>query len=275
MTIEQQKTFGPEFGLEPVVPVGPHPDDDIICEDGWICKRRDAFVDCKGGLHSNDDDRFDANVTIVTEFFDSVDEWVCEYATENEDYADGYAHIVDELSHDWPDRVEEWVRDNYGNYYGSVDFDLDAVVKSICDELDGCSECEVEYERSDYAAYSGSGCCLFSFDIGEVEEQTDINAHPVLKGLHDAGELDDILDHVKSDAYISRSRRRVKNEETGYYEPVGRETYDPYGSDYPDILSYHCPGGQWQFVVPADRMKELADAAICQIGSADSDDDDE
>ena len=74
--------------------------------------------------------------------------------------------------------------------------------------------------------------------------------------MHDDDRLNDVLDDVKSDSYVSRSRRRVKNEETGRYECVGRETYDPYGSKYPDIMTYHCPGGRWDFVVCEDTMNE-------------------
>jgi hypothetical protein len=140
---------------------------------------------------------------------------------------------------------------------------FDEVVKFVAEyvfeELDGSFDCELEYDSNEYAGYSDAGCCLGSWDIGEYELQIDINDCDELKALHDRGDLDDILDDVNCDVYVSRSYRREKNEETGYYENVGRETYMPYhrNSDHPDIMAITSPGGQWRFVVPEERMSEL------------------
>lgn len=263
MTIEKQKTFGAVVGMEATVPVKPDPDTLIECSDDTMIRRGDARYDCRGGVHRTDSDAHDANVTIVTEVLDGVDEWVTEYSTENTDYADGYAHIIDELSHLWPDLVNEWLCDNY-EFESETD---DKLVKLICEALDGGFDCEPEYNRSEYATYSGSGCCLWGTDIGECEEQIDISNHDELQALHDEGILDDILDDVNCDAYVSRSHRRVLNKKTGNYKNVGRETYMPYDhdSDYPCLTTYHNPGGRWDWVVSYDRMKELATAAIIEL----------
>jgi hypothetical protein len=262
MMSEQQATFGEVVGLEPTVPVGRHRDDLVECSDGRVCPFHETYADYAGELHSTDEGRFDADVAIVAEYLDQADKWVCEYNTENEDSAELH-YIVDEIGPaGWKGQVEEWVRDAEGDIYGSTRFaDIDALVDTMCENIGG-DDCEAEYDRADYACYTGPGCSLWSWDIGECEEQHDINSVPVLKHFHDRGELDDILDQYRGDSYVSRNARREKNEETGYYEPVGRETYDPYNSDHPDILTYHTPGGQWHFVVPEEVMRAALTEAI-------------
>ncbi len=255
----KQRTFGALTGIDPVVPTRRHPDDLVECSDGTVRCHGDVCYDCRGGAHGSEDDRLEAEVTIVSEVLNGVGKWADEYCTENSDYADGYAHMVDELSHDWPERVKEWICDTYGDSYGYTRFDgcIDKLVSSICEALGGGFDTEAEYDRNEYAGYSGKGCCLASFDIGEHEEQIDVSAHDDLNTLHEEGRLDDILDRVNCDVYVSRHQRREKNETTGRYENVGRETYNPYNRDNPTFEVYTNPGGQWRFVVPAERMKEL------------------
>lgn len=233
-----------------IVPVGPHRDDTVVCSDGTEVVRSEVFVDCAGGAHSSDEDRKDANVAIVTELLDAQEKWYSAYCTENEDFASGYDCIVAEGSHGWKDRIEEYLEEE------NIDYDA-ALVAFLIDRLDA-NDCELKYNRSDYSCYSGPGLCLDSIEIGEQELQIDINNFPELKVLHESGELDDILDCYNGDLYISRSQRRVLNEETGCYEQVGRDTYMPYGdSDYPNMFGYANPGGQWHWVVPADTVNEL------------------
>ena len=254
-----------------LVPTRPHVDDVVICYDGSECRHADAYYDCKGDAHRDDDDRRERDVEIVSDFLDEVGKWAEEYYTENEDYADGYGCIVSESHHNWPDPVREWIENEYGDRMGHTDFDdyIEKIVDKVCEELDGDFDCEAEYSYNEYSAYSGSGCCLGSFDIGEHEEQIEINEHDVLRDLHDRGDLDDVLDEVNCDVCVSRSHRREKNEETGHYENVGRKTYMPYSVNRvcPTLLIYICISGQWQFVVSADRMEELVcDALLAYNG---------
>lgn len=241
-------------------PVAPHCSDIVVCSDGSECPRFDAFMDVEGCFHRTDEERFDANVLLVTDALNDEDKW-CEEYCDSEDYATGYDHIVKELSHEWDDIVVQWVRDNWDELFedddslGYSDTELSA---AICDKLDEW-DWEPIRNKSDYSGYSGDGCCLWSVKIGEYETQIDIPDCPVLASLHESGELDDVLDHVNADLYISRQRRREKNEETGYYEYVGRETYMPYPhyADHPHLLGYASISGGWDFVVPAERMTEL------------------
>jgi hypothetical protein len=278
MTTVQQRTFGAVVGLEPVVAVVPHRNDLVECSDGTNHRHCDVCYDCAGGAHSNDSDRHDAEVAIVTGILDAQGKWADEYCTENEDYTEGYDCLVNEDQITWKGRTDEWVRDELESRDEFVDlkehddlvmFDLLAkfVGDYVFEELDGSSECELEYDSNEYAGYSGEGCCLSSFDIGEYEIQIDINDCDELKALHDRSVLDDILDDVNCDVYVSRSCRREKNEKTGYYENVGRETYMPYprNSDHPDIMAITNPGGQWRFVVPAERMGELVEEGYAKL----------
>jgi len=249
-----------------LVPTAPHVDDIVVCVDGSECRHGDALFDCEGGAHRTDEDRHDRDVQVVSDFLDEVGKWAEDYCTGNSDYPDAYSCLINEGCHDWDDDVREWIENEYGDECGHTNFDdyIEEIVEKVCEELDGEFDCEAEYNSNEYAAYSGSGCCLGSFDIGEHEEQIEINGHDVLRVLHERGDLDDVLDDVNCDVYINRDRRREKNEETGYYEPVGRETYMPYehNREHPDLLIYVNISGQWQWVVPADRMEELVCEAL-------------
>lgn len=255
-------------------PVAPHRDDIVECSDGALRARHEALFDCRGGAHGDDEARHEADVAIVTEVLDGVVKWSEDYHTGNGDYPEAYAYIVHECSHDWASRIEEWIQDSYGDRCGHTDFDdrMAELVSFVCDRIAAHDSFECEYDRSDYSAYSGKGCCLYSLDIGECEEQVDINYHAELKALHDCGALDDVLDDYRGEGYVSRSRRRVRNDATGRYEQVGRETYMPYehDADHPTLLVYTMPGGQWHYVVSKDCMDEM----IAEF-FADSDGDDD
>jgi len=219
----------------------------VECSNGSFRHEDDVFTDCRDNPHASESDRNAADVEIVREVLTAISDGADAYCTENEDYATGCIHIVSEVSHEWPARIKEW----------DADYHPDDVIDAVCEEMDGGFDCEVEYDRSEHDRYTGPGCCLYSLDIGEHEEQIDLSCHDELKELHLCGRLDDVLDELDRDFCISRSRRRVKNDKTGCYEEVGRKTYDCYGSDHPTLTIYTLPGGQWHYVVPAKRMKEL------------------
>lgn len=270
MTIEKQRTFGAVVGLESKVPVRAHRNNLVACSDGTLCEASEAFADSKGDYHSDAEARHESDVTIVTDVLNKVGKWADEYCTTETDYVDGYACLIDEDCVRWHDIVGEWVEEHCYEYDLHSDI-VESVGEWVFDELEGSSDCEAEYDYSEYATYGDSGCCLASFTIGEYEEQVDIAGHDELQALHDDNRLDDILDDVNCDVYVSRSRRREKNEKTGHYENVGRDTYMPYdhSKDYPTFEVYTNPGGQWHWVVSEDRMTELVDEALeALFGSA-------
>jgi hypothetical protein len=253
---EKQVTI---FGT--IEPVAPHANDVVDLSDGTSCARSEAFADCKGGYHRTEYDRHDADVLVVTEVLNYRAKWSEEYCTENDDYASCYDCIVSEGSHRWDESVGEWVLDNWDELTGGVALDeciQGEITAIICDRLD-VSDCECKYNHSDYSGYSGPGCCLGGFKIEEHEDQVDVNDCDELRVLHEEGRLDDVLDDVNCDAYVSRSHRREKNETTGHYENVGRETYMPYDHhrEHPTFCIYISISGGWDFVVPQGRMEEL------------------
>jgi hypothetical protein len=253
---EKQATI---FGT--VEPVVAHVDDIVECSDGSSCRRGDALADCRGNYHRTAEERHDADVAIVTEILDGRAKWAEEYCTEDETYASAYDCIVSENSHRWDDEVKEWVRDNWDELTGDAHLDEcieGEITAIICDNLD-VSDCEVKPNHSDYSGYSGPGCCLDGFKIEEYEDQVDVNGCDELSVLHEEGRLDDILDDVNCDAYVCRSQRREKNEKTGYYENVGRNTYMPYEHSRNNPYFYIHIGisGGWDYVVPQERMEEL------------------
>ena len=275
--MKRQKTFG-DMGLDATVPASKLADDIVAHIDGAPIRRADAIRDCRGNVHPDEEERHEADVEIVTEELMAQDKWVEEYTNGeyNDDYADGYTHIIDECSHDWAARIDEWICDEHGDSYGNMpyhsgirwnkprhDVCLQDIISAIRDDLSS-DDTEPEYDRSEYSAYSDSGCCLLSVDVGEYEHQIDVNDVPELKVLHEERRLDDVLDDINCDAYVRRSKERRRNEETGYYEEVGRETY---GVDdkYPCVMTYHNPGGQWHFVIPHERMVEAMATAIVTL----------
>ena len=260
-----QRTFGENVGMEPVVPCTWHRDDIVECSDGTRLPHVDAVEDCRGGFHSNLEDMNEANVEIVTEVLDSIVQWAEEYCTENTDYADGYYCILEESSYNWTDIVEDWIYNSYPDDCRFSTYVLKDLVAQVIENIDAGFDCEVEYNSSEYSRYTGNGCCLDGFDIGEYEEQVDITCFDELKELHLRGELDNCLDCYNGDGYVSRQQRREKNEKTGHYENVGRETYDPYDRGDTTFEMYMNPGGRWDFVVPADRMEELVTESIIQL----------
>ncbi len=265
---EMQMTLNGSF-----VPTKPHVDDIVDCHDGSDCRYGDAIFDCEGEAHRTDEDKHDRNVEIVSDFLNKCGKWAEQYCTENTDYADGLSHMVNERRDNWACYVREWVENEFDDDYGNAIFDdyVKEIVDKVCEELDGDFDCEPEYCCSNFSAYSGDGCCLDSFDIGEYEDQIEINAHDVLRVLHEEDGLDDVLDDVNCDVCVNRDMPRVKNEETGRYEYVGRSTYMPYKNDrkYPTLLIYANVSGQWQFVVSADRMNELVCDALLEYHGCD------
>ncbi len=261
--MEKQKLFD---GSE--VPTKALPSDVVLRSDDSKGTIRDSFADCRGGFHASEEDRHVMDVTIVEEVLNQEDEWATEYC-QSEDYGEGYRCCLGEDCYNWFGIVKEWIEENYQDAEGYQRFDdtsgfLDSVVKYVVSSLANNLDVELEYNSNEYDCYSGPGCCLDSYDIGEHENEVNFDRCPELKELHDSGVLDDVLDDVNCDAYVYRHRRRELNEETGNYEHVGRETYACYGDTH-HITTYHCPGGRWHFVVPTDSMRELVTEAIIRI----------
>ena len=230
-----------------LVPVGPHRDDLVECSDGTMIRRGDIeFVDCRGVVHSNEDDKQDANDDIVRELLDAHDEWIGDYVSST-DYGDNYIHLVMESCHSWRNPIGEWLDIECPNLSSVArDIILDALREAI-NEFD----IEGEYDRSEYSRYHGSGICLDSIEVGEYESQIDIESCPEFIVLHKNGELEDCLANYNGDLYISRN---------GHYDRDAKQwvkTSYVSGGDYPHFYGYSNGWGQWHFVISEERINEL------------------
>lgn len=258
---ELQKTL-PDCGLKTLVPTACLPEDTVTLLDGGTCLRRDAFADAEGVYYRTEEERDGRDVELVEVVLNRIDEWICDYSTGNTDYVESYICLLDESSYEWAWPIKEWIKDRYTKFDGHID----KLVQSIIEDIDVGYHCEPIYQSNDYASFHGNGCCLYSFGVGEIEEQIDVNEYSILKALHERNRLDDVLDKVNCDLYISRDKQRVKNEETGDFEQVGRNTYKT-GCGSPCLYGYTCPGGAWHFVISDIYMAELLTAAIIKEAS--------
>jgi len=195
----EQRTFK-DMGKLPVLPIAPHLDDMVICENMGEWKRRGDCLEAADGSHWNDDeDLEDCNEHLVREYLEGVIEWSDEYRA-SEDCGDGYAYLIGENRERMEENVNEWLEDNVENYEGCPDLIFDDIIDELFDlaEFDCSRGCfsspkhDVNFE---------------SFDVGEVEEQIDIDQIPLLKVLHDRGALEGILEEVASDCGLYRWNR--------------------------------------------------------------------
>jgi hypothetical protein len=195
-----------------------------------------------------------ANNDIVREVLDSISVWIDDY-TSSEDYGGNYAYIAFEDNILVADRVNEWVRDAYS------DFDEDTVklvVDYILDRIDD-ADCECEYDRNEYAAYRGNGCCIYSLEVGECEETIELSCYPELAALYDSGDIEACLSNYNGDLYISAN---------DYYDrELGRRVHKGYvrkgfNGNNPYLVGYGNPGGQWHYVISDDSLNQLVFEAL-------------
>ena len=219
----------------------------------------DDFVESHGAFGLSVEDDFEDNLEELTKYLDDVDKWTRDYVFDNSDYADNYLCLVCEDQVNWRDCIDEWLS---GEDYAHLP---ESVAQTVWENIDPGFDSEAEALRNEYASYSGKGCCIGSFEIGEYEQQFDFSDDSILTDLHNSGKLDDYLDHYNGEVYPCRSRRREKNEDTGYYEGVGRETYNPYNRKSETLEVIVAVGGQVQIVIPEERMRELVTEAILQL----------
>lgn len=201
---------------------------------------------------------FDDNLEKLTEYLDNVGKWTEDYVFDNSDYADSYYCLVTEDSITWRDRIREWVSEEYPHL-------SEKFADSVWENCEGKWDSEAEAIRNEYDSYSGKGCCIGSFGIEEYEQQLDFSDQSICTELHESGELDDYLDEYNGDVYPCRAKHRVKNEDTGHYEYVGRELYNPHNHKNATLEVIVGVGGQVRFVIPEERMRELVVETILEV----------
>lgn len=192
-----------------LVPVGPHRDDIIETEDGEFIRYGDIeYVDCKGRVYRNEDERDEADADIVAEILDAHSEWIDEYVA-SEDYGAEYIYCVCEDSgYKWKDPVSDWLSEN-ADYDGEL---FDSLVEGILYKLDEF-DLELHYSLSDYYSDHNFAVCVDSFGVGEYESQIDVNGCPEFEQLADEGRLADALGRYNGDLCINYEGRDL----TGRY----------------------------------------------------------
>lgn len=212
------------------------------------------FVDCRGNVHPDEDSMMEANHDIVREIVDGVDEWLTEYV-ESGDYGDGYVYLACECSHDWPDRVSDWIERHYN--WNIDKRTLAALTELLAEKVDEY-ELEAHYYSNEYACWGGDGCCVYSFPIGAEEFQVDLSRFPELVDLHASGDLNDALAAYRGDAYVY--------ERDHYDKELGRRVSDGAvqpGDTYFTIIG--SVGGAWHYVVPEETMQRLLAESIVEF----------
>ena len=80
----------------------------------------DDFVNAHGAFDLEVRKDLEDEQERLTEFLDDTERWICEYCTENTDYANGYDCLITEDPILYRDKVVEWVLNRYPHF--SEDF---------------------------------------------------------------------------------------------------------------------------------------------------------
>jgi hypothetical protein len=195
-----QTTF-PNMGLDPVMPIAPHPNDLVICEDTGKYKRRADCLHSPDGTHFDDDEELaEHNEDAVDEFLNGVIEWSDEYHA-SEECGGQYGYLLGEN----PVQMRDNIRYALEELTDRIDF-TDEFLNDMIDDLDDC----IDFTCTSSCFGSSNQDVVFdSFDCGEVEEQIDINDVPLLAALHDEGKLEGILESLDREFCFGRTNIRV------------------------------------------------------------------
>jgi len=222
-----QRTF--DGTLEPIAP---HPDDMVDCEDTGAYKRRAECVESVDGKFWEDrEERYDHERDLVETYFKDFIDWSDEYRA-SDDCVGEYAHLV------WEDRerIMDNVREALGNLLGDEWEDSDGSNDDLIgDVVEALSE-HVEFDTTTgYHGYSGLDVVFDSYDIGEVEEQVDINEIELLHDLHVRGDLEEILEDLDSDFCFQQFSHAIYDEKGKF---TGKYKHEPIISrgEYPCIM---------------------------------------
>ena len=193
-----QRTFGEIVGLDPFMPVAPHPNDEFRCEDTGEWKRRDEVLFSYDGIAWWDhDERYDYEVTALVGLAETLLEGMDDYV-DHVDSIDDAKHEAfnDDLT--WREYVADYYCDDTDDCTGHTDHQFEM----ICDDLRNRADAVVRT-----CGYSDFDYNLTSWDVVKVHDQIMINDHPLLKALHDRDELEGMLDDYSCDhEFVSHGR---------------------------------------------------------------------
>lgn len=238
-----QRTL-PNCGLEPLVPVGPHRNDIVFCEDTNVYNERcNVYTAVDGTCFEDDAERREHDKDLVRAVLDDHEKWAQDYL-ESDDYGNDYAYLAMETSHDWPGYIEEYCLENGISC---------ALVPYIAECIDD-SDIECQMNRNHYAGYSGDGMCLFSFDVEEHEDQIEVDNNPVLKALHDRDELEGILVELDRKYCFHYSNHWDQDKQQRIFDKIVNNG---------TFLMYHSVSVVWHYYVSRNIFDERVTQAIC------------
>ncbi len=169
---------------------------------------------CRREVLGGREERYDHELCLVQEHLDGVVEWSDEYHA-SDDWVGEYAYLIWEN----PERITDSVRSALGEM--ECDSLNDELIYDIVEALTG----HVEHDTSHgMTAWSNLDVIFDSFDIGEVEEQIDINEVDILRDLHTRGDLEEILEDVSNEFCLYQFRRAIYKDG----EFTGRYKHEPY-----------------------------------------------
>ena len=256
MSDTMQTTFG-DMGLEPVMSVAPHPNDCVYCEDTKQEERRFACLESVDGkFWMYRDECIEHEQELVRAVLEGVIEWSDEYNASAE-CGDQYGYLVFENPEPMRENVREAIID-LDEYDESVELD-DAFVNDIMDDL------EVHTDFSTTCGYYGSSphdVHFDSFDWGEVEEQVDLSAFPVLMELHKRGNLEEILGNLENTFCIYHRSRAIY--EDGKFV---RHDYEDFviGGDYPHILLTNNTDLRYWYGCTEEALREVYTTKLAEL----------
>jgi len=185
-----QRTFGSVVGLDPVLPITPHPEDLHRCKDTGEWKRRDeCLFSYDGTAWWYSDERYDYEATALVKLAETLLEKLDDYVDHDDSISDVKYHVFNnDLT--W----REDIHDYYCGYCDDCTGHTDHQMEMICDDLRDRAETVIK--RTSYSDFDYD---LTSWDVGEVDDTIMINDYPLLKALHDRDELEDMLDDYDHD----------------------------------------------------------------------------
>lgn len=204
MSTVTQRTFGEVVGLDSIVSIKPHPNDDVICVDtGETKTRRDCLIAADGTAFDGSSERFDHEVKLVREHLEAHVEWE-DVNSRSDDYTDQYHFLVGEDSSTLMGALTEWA-DNHTDS-DSDDYPL-SMRESICRDM--LEQMEVKVLEG-YTTYGAPDIVLGDYECGEIEIQVDVAEYDVLVTLAGRDDLEGILEELDGEFYINSTRKSIE-----------------------------------------------------------------
>lgn len=209
------------------------------------------FTDYRGYMYDKESAAAEANKTIIKGAIDKIADGVV-HEVSNIYLASEHVSTINEACGAWHSNISSWCRDNFNSdfrtWYG--DQHINDMVYNVIDKIKRDILWEPIYSLK---KYEGDGCCLTSFEVGEVEEEVDILSHKALSVAWKRGELNTALDQYSGIARIGDNycydRRTDKCVKNGHI----------YNNPRPVFYIYLMFDAWWHFVVPeADMWRLLA-----------------